>query len=105
MLGAENSQGNSHEVKRIMADQIGSIDVSGQEEAKRREFPAKPQQQLIEGAPRGVRFWSIMASLCVTGLLSALENTVVVTSLPTIVRHLGVGDSYIWITNVFFLTR
>ena len=36
-----------------------------------------------------------MASLCITGLLSALENTVVTTSLLTIVRDLNVGDNYI----------
>lgn len=58
-----------------------------------------------EGAPRDFRFWAIIASLCITGLLSALENTVVTTSLPTIVRVLNLGDNYIWITNVFFLTR
>ena len=57
------------------------------------------------GAPRGFQFWAIIASLCVTGLLSALENTVVTTSLPTIVHELKLGDSYIWVTNVFFLTR
>lgn len=58
-----------------------------------------------EGTPRDFRFWAIIASLCITGLLSALENTVVTTSLPTIVRALDLGDNYIWITNVFFLTR
>ena len=58
-----------------------------------------------EGTPRDFRFWAIIASLCITGLLGALENTVVTTSPPTIVRALNLGDNYIWITNVFFLTR
>ena len=62
----------------------------------------KPPNQ---GAPRDFRFWAIIVSLCITGLLSALENTVVVTSLPTIVHDLDLGDNYIWVTNVFFLTR
>ena len=78
----------------------GSSDVSEQEDIQRVEKPSE-----TVGIPRGIRFWSIIASLCVTGLLSALENTVVTTSLPTIVRVLDVGDNYIWITNVFFLTR
>ncbi|KAK0702245.1 major facilitator superfamily domain-containing protein [Lasiosphaeris hirsuta] len=43
--------------------------------------------------PRGPRFWVIIATLCIIAILSALENTVVTTSLP-----------YIWVTNVFFLT-
>ncbi|KAI1419641.1 DNA repair protein RAD50 [Xylaria sp. FL1777] len=50
------------------------------------------------------RFWAIIATLCVTGLLSALENTVVTTSLPYIVTELQLGDNYVWVTNVFFLT-
>lgn len=46
-----------------------------------------------------------MTALCITGLLGALENTVVTTSLPTIVQELNIGQNYIWITNIFFLTR
>lgn len=54
---------------------------------------------------RGPRFWAIIATLCVIGLLSALENTVVTTSLPYIITELNLGENYIWVTNVFFLTR
>jgi MFS family permease len=54
---------------------------------------------------RGFQFWTIIFTLCVTGLLGALENTVVSTSMPSIVEDLSIGDNYIWITNVFFLTR
>ncbi|KAF7537740.1 hypothetical protein G7054_g3472 [Neopestalotiopsis clavispora] len=53
---------------------------------------------------RGPRFWAIIATLCVIGLLSALENTVVTTSLPYIITELNLGENYIWVTNVFFLT-
>ncbi|KAJ0108528.1 Major facilitator superfamily general substrate transporter [Diaporthe amygdali] len=53
---------------------------------------------------RGPRFWAIISTLCVIGLLSALENTVVTTSLPYIVNELDLGRDYIWVTNVFFLT-
>ncbi|KAK4188648.1 major facilitator superfamily domain-containing protein [Podospora australis] len=50
------------------------------------------------------RFWAILATLAVIGLLSALENTVVTTALPHIVTELNLGENYIWVTNVFFLT-
>ncbi|KAI1176371.1 multidrug resistance protein fnx1 [Nemania sp. FL0916] len=63
---------------------------SGQEE--KRKFNKDP------------RFWAIIATLCVIGILSALENTVVTTSLPFIVTQLDLGDNYVWVTNVFFLT-
>ncbi|KAI4111320.1 MAG: hypothetical protein LQ338_008362 [Usnochroma carphineum] len=48
-----------------------------------------------QGAPRDFRFWAIISSLCITGLLSALENTVVTTSLPTIVHDLNLCENYI----------
>ncbi|OAA59532.1 Major facilitator superfamily domain, general substrate transporter [Niveomyces insectorum RCEF 264] len=53
---------------------------------------------------RSPRFWAIIATLCVIGILSALENTVVTTSLPFIATQLDLGENYIWVTNVFFLT-
>lgn len=52
---------------------------------------------------RDYRFWCVVVSLCAMMLLSSLENTVVVTSLPAIVRDLELGGSYIWVTNAFFL--
>ncbi|KAI1409978.1 MFS general substrate transporter [Hypoxylon sp. FL1857] len=57
-----------------------------------------------EKPKRDFRFWAIIIALCIVSLLSAAENTVVVTSLPTIVEKLGVGQDYVWISNVFFLT-
>jgi hypothetical protein len=56
-------------------------------------------------APRDHRFWCIIVALCITSLLASLENTVVVTALPTIVADLSIGSSYVWIANAFFLTR
>lgn len=53
---------------------------------------------------RDYRFWSIIFALCTMQVLCSLENTVVVTSLPTIVQQLDLGSSYIWVTNIFFLT-
>ncbi|XDG03590.1 hypothetical protein ABKA04_003205 [Annulohypoxylon sp. FPYF3050] len=58
-----------------------------------------------ESRRRDYRFWAIIIALCIVSLLSAAENTVVVTSLPTIVEKLQVGQDYVWISNVFFLTR
>ncbi|KAK8124448.1 uncharacterized protein PG998_000207 [Apiospora kogelbergensis] len=53
---------------------------------------------------RDYRFWCIIFALCITmQILCSLENTVVVTSLPTTVNQLGLGSNYIWVTNIFFL--
>jgi hypothetical protein len=54
---------------------------------------------------RSLAFWGIMVALCITSLLAALENTVISTSLPTIIDALNIGSNYEWINNVFFLTR
>ncbi|OBT78521.1 hypothetical protein VF21_01054 [Pseudogymnoascus sp. 05NY08] len=60
----------------------------------------------IEGQKHelGLRFWSIIIGLGITSLLVALENTVVSTSLPTIVEDLHIGQGYVWMINIFFLT-
>ena len=50
------------------------------------------------------RFWAIISTCAVIGLLSALENTVVTTALPHIAAELALGENYVWVTNVFFLT-
>lgn len=50
-----------------------------------------------------LRFYAIMVTLCFLSVLSALENTVVTTSLSTISADLDLGSSYVWVTNVFFL--
>ncbi|KAF2185493.1 MFS general substrate transporter [Zopfia rhizophila CBS 207.26] len=76
--------------------------------AMHRAGSTNSQQRDGKGSPkkpaRGFTFWAIIVALCITSLLAAFENTVVATSLPTIVEKLQIGNNYVWITNVFFLT-
>lgn len=83
------------ETKPDLREENGLRVEDGSEEAIVKPPPMK----------RGFKFWTIIFTLCITGLLGALESTVVLTSMPTIVEELGIGDNYIWITNAFFLTR
>lgn len=64
-----------------------------------------PGEMSAPNVSKGVRFWAVIAALSMTSLLSALENTVVSTSLPTIAALLDIGRDYSWVTNAFFLTR
>ena len=50
------------------------------------------------------RFWAIVAALCVTGLLVAVEGTVTSTALPSIIKDLQGGNLYVWVINGYFLT-
>lgn len=50
-------------------------------------------------------FWLAFAGLCCTGLISALDGSIVSTALPSIVAKLNGGDNYIWVVNIYFLTR
>ncbi|EON97815.1 putative multidrug resistance protein fnx1 protein [Phaeoacremonium minimum UCRPA7] len=69
------------------------------------EVPAvPPQNDTPKAYNRDWRFWAIIATLCVISILASLENTVVTTSLPYIVTQLDLGENYVWVTNVFFLT-
>jgi len=54
---------------------------------------------------RDWRFWMIFFALSVTGILSAVEATVISTALPSIVHDLNIGNGYAWIVNVYLLTR
>ncbi|KAK3318701.1 multidrug resistance protein fnx1 [Apodospora peruviana] len=51
----------------------------------------------------GPRLWAIIIGLGVTGLLTALENTVVTVAMPYIISDLAMGDDYVWVTNAFFV--
>jgi hypothetical protein len=64
--------------------------------------PAVPP---LEGFKPNKRFWAILTTLAVIALLSSLENTVVMTTLPLIATQLDLGDNYIWVNNAFFLTK
>ena len=70
-----------------------------------RSISGQDKNPSVKKSGRGFQFWAIIISLCVTGILPGLESTVVTTSLPVIVRDLSLGDNYIWVTNIFFLTR
>ncbi|KAK2007225.1 major facilitator superfamily transporter [Colletotrichum eremochloae] len=48
-------------------------------------------------------FWAIIATLCFTSLLGSFENAVISTAMPYIIRDLGIGSDYVWITNGFFV--
>ncbi|BDD64169.1 hypothetical protein MAP00_009013 [Monascus purpureus] len=45
-----------------------------------------------------------MLALAVSGLLAALESTVVGTALPSTTSDLGGGERYVWVTIGYFLT-
>lgn len=53
---------------------------------------------------RDWRFWMVFAALSITGILSAIEATIISTALPTVVHNLNVGNNYAWIANSYFLT-
>lgn len=53
----------------------------------------------------GWRFWTIFAGLALSALLSGLEGSIIATALPTILADLGSGEDYVWVINIYFLTR
>jgi MFS family permease len=54
---------------------------------------------------KSYRFWMVLITLSFTILLTSLEGTVVITSLPFIVSDLAIGSNYVWVSNVFLLSR
>jgi hypothetical protein len=48
-------------------------------------------------------FWAIIVGLGLSLILCALENSVLVTAAPHILKQFPLGDNWIWVTNAFFL--
>lgn len=46
-------------------------------------------------------FWAVLAALSLTGMLAALEATIITSALPTITNALGGGSSYVWVANAY----
>ncbi|KAF2815559.1 MFS general substrate transporter [Mytilinidion resinicola] len=53
---------------------------------------------------RGLKFYTFLLSIALTGLLVSLEATVVSTALPSIIADLGGTSNYVWISLAYFLT-
>lgn len=75
----------------------GSSDRHSSNEQAQPEKPPKTHYPLS--------FWLAFLGLCCTGLVSALDGSIVATALPSIIDSLQGGDDYVWVVNVYFLTR
>ncbi|KAK3385915.1 major facilitator superfamily domain-containing protein [Podospora didyma] len=50
------------------------------------------------------RVWCIFIVLCLLSFISAVDATIITTSLPTITREIGGGHDYVWIANSFLFS-
>ena len=92
-----------------LSDQNGNLkskDSSLDQEGTVKSHSSPPEtEQKAATAQLGWNVWLIFAGLAVSALLSALEGSVVSTALPTIAADLGLGGNYVWVINIYFLTR
>lgn len=65
--------------------------------------PAPPDEQKKKGY--GWRFWAIFPGLCIGGMLSALDSTILSTVLPTIAKELNSEEMYVWAINGYFVSQ
>lgn len=61
--------------------------------------PETPDTTHVSPVKRDWRFWALLGSISLAGLLTALEGTITSTALPSIVGDLGGGHLYIWVVN------
>ena len=114
-LPAPVSQANSE----TAAARSGPVSAAGTEENARKANPASnddradgsvvdttagaDDEMMFHKSKHSFHFWALMAALSMTGLLSAIEGTIITSALPTITKALGGGQSYIWVPNAYFL--
>lgn len=68
----------------------------------------QPSEETASDKPTAQHTWQfyiIFTGLVLSGLLSALDGAIVSTALPTIVSELDIGADYVWVANIYFLTR
>ncbi|KAF2728906.1 MFS general substrate transporter, partial [Polyplosphaeria fusca] len=65
--------------------------------------PEETSPTAASAAPKSLKFWSVFLSLCLLGLSTALEATIVTTALPTIIESIDIGSEYVWVGNAFLL--
>lgn len=75
---------------------VGSSPADGQ-------GSATPKISAKESQVKSFQFWAVIAALSLTGLLAALESTIITSALPTIINTLGGGNDYVWIPNSYLL--
>lgn len=67
---------------------------------------SSPNSSVLEAptitVKKGVKFWLIIISLCLTLFLAALEFTAVGTTLPSIVADLH-GTNFVWVGSAYAL--
>jgi MFS family permease len=69
-----------------------------------RELPPIDPSGLSVASPVMRTNRTIIGALLVALLLSALDNTIVGTAMPTIVGRLGGFESYAWVTTAYIVT-
>ena len=50
---------------------------------------------------RGLRFWGVLACLCILAFISALDVAVITTALPTVIHEVGGARQFVWIASSF----
>ncbi len=64
---------------------------------------ANPQGERVR--LHGWQLWGVLIALMLTLLLAALDQTIVSTALPTIIRELHGVDQYAWVVTAYLLTE
>lgn len=65
------------------------------------EKDGKVQVETPQAFTRSWRIWCIFSALCLLSFMSAVDATIITTSLPTIAREIGGAEKYVWVANSF----
>ena len=105
MAHSEHSTTDIHQDSRLFTDRNNEELIENSKNNNNKEAKTA-SDNAVEQTPvkKCLRFWVIIGTLAVTGLLTALEATITSTALPTIIESLGGASLYVWVINLYFLT-
>lgn len=75
--------------------------IFGVQDEVRPENDGKAPAEEQSTFKRSWRVWCIFLVLCLLSFISAVDATIVTTSLPTITREIGGAEQYVWIASSF----
>ncbi|KAI0856098.1 MFS general substrate transporter [Xylaria cubensis] len=88
----------------VVQDSSPAVISSTNEKRGSNEIDIEERVNSSQDSPPMLKFWTTFLSLCLLGISTSLESTIVPTALPTIVQTVGdIGGRYTWIGNAFFI--
>lgn len=93
----------SVEAAKVAGGIATAVTTDTETESSDKASESRVSAEVENKKPKSFRFYSIIVAIVFCGVLTALEGSIIPTSLPSIVADLGGGEVYIWASNGYYV--